>query len=116
MHSMFIHWSEEAIAEIKVRFGPQTQTWKLVFDSEGCGCSVDGVATLWTVDHLEEEDSRAESNAFEVWYVPRHAVFFDDQLRITYNPSTYSFQLASDGQIYTNRLKLENKRSTGAAL
>ncbi|WP_373231548.1 iron-sulfur cluster biosynthesis family protein [Cohnella sp.] len=113
---MFIHWSDEAIAEMKSRFGPETRLWKLVSDSEDCGCSVNGVPTFWAVSAPESGELKAESNAFEVWYVPQHAVFFDEQLRVSYHSKNHSFQLASDGQIYTNRLKLTDKRSTSAAL
>jgi uncharacterized protein YqkB len=107
---VFIQWSEEAIKEAKARFGSDPQVWKLVFDTEDCGCSVNGVPTLWAIKAPDIGELKAESNAFEVWYVPQHAVFFDEQLRISYFSNNRSFQLASDGQIYTNRLKLEDKR------
>lgn len=113
---MFIQWSEEAITEVNSLFGQKTQLWKLVFDSEDCGCSVNGVPTFWAVDTPENGELKAQSNAFEIWYVPQHAVFFDEHLRVSYNSDNRSFQLASDGQIYTNRLKLTDKRSTSAAL
>lgn len=113
---MFILWSEEAIAEVHARFGLDARLWKLVFDSEDCGCSVNGVPAFWAVDAPEKGELKAQSNAFENWYVPQHAVFFDEQLRVSYNPANRSFQLASDGQIYTNRLKLIDKRSANAVL
>ena len=113
---MFVQWSEEAIKEITVRYGSEAQVWKLVFDSEDCGCSVDGVPTFWSLNTPDEGDLRAESNAYEVCYAPQHAVFFDDLLRVTYNPISRSFTLASDGQIYTSWLKLEDKRQATATI
>lgn len=107
---MFIQWSEEAISEVHNRFGTASQVWKLVFDSEDCGCSVNGVPTFWAINPPENGELKAGSNAFEVWYVPEHAIYFDEQLRVSYHPNNRSFQLASDGQIYTNRLKLEDRR------
>jgi uncharacterized protein YqkB len=112
---MNIHWSEEAIQEVQARFGLETKIWKLVFDSEGCGCSVNGVPTFWAITAPVPNDIQAGSNAFEVWYEQQQEVFFDDQLRVTYIPNTRSFQLASDGQIYSNRLKLEDKRTVNTA-
>jgi uncharacterized protein YqkB len=113
---MNIQWIEDAIRESQARFGAGPTTWKLVSDSEGCGCSMNGVATLWAIDAPEDGELQAGSNHAEVWYEKRHEVFFDDQMRITYNPDRRSFQLASDGQIYSNTFKLEDRRTAGAKL
>ncbi|BBI33621.1 iron-sulfur cluster biosynthesis family protein [Cohnella abietis] len=108
---MNIKWSDEAIQEIQNRFGADTKVWKLVSDSEGCGCSVNGVPTLWAIHSPQNGELNAESNHFEVWYEQQHEVFFDDYMRITYQPDKRAFTLASDGQIYSNRLKLEDRRT-----
>ncbi len=113
---MILHWSEEAIQEVQARFGSDTKAWKLVSDSEGCGCSVSGVPTLWAINPPVNGEIQAESNHFEVWYEKRHEVFFDERMRVTYISDKRSFQLASDGQIYSNRLKLEDKRTESIAL
>ncbi|WP_239614334.1 iron-sulfur cluster biosynthesis family protein [Cohnella mopanensis] len=113
---MKIHWSEQAILEVQARFGTDATTWKLVSDSEGCGCSMNGVATFWAVLAPDSDDLHAESNHFNVSYEKRHEVFFDEQMRVTYLPDKRAFQLASDGQIYSNRLKLEDKRTADAAI
>jgi len=109
---MKIDWSEAAIRETTVRFGADAKLWKLIFDAEGCGCSVDGVPLLAAVDLFVPGDAQADSNAFEVGYELRHEVFFDEHLRIDYSPERRSFSLSSDGQIYTNRLKLQDNRDT----
>lgn len=108
---MKIHWSEQALSEIQTRFGADAVTWKLVSDSEGCGCAMNGVATLWAISAPDKDDLQAESNRLAVWYEKRHEVFFDEQMRITYLPEHHAFQLASDGQIYSNRLRLVDKRT-----
>ncbi|QJD82518.1 iron-sulfur cluster biosynthesis family protein [Cohnella herbarum] len=108
---MIIQWSEQAIAEVQTRFGEDALTWKLVSDSEGCGCSMNGVATLWAIDAPLDDDLPTQSNRLAVWYEKRHEVFFDDVMRMTYDPDKRAFKLASDGQIYTNRLMLIDKRT-----
>jgi uncharacterized protein YqkB len=113
---MIVQWTDEAIREVQARYGTDAKVWKLVSDSEGCGCSVNGVATFWAITAPLNSDIQAESNHFEVWYEQRHEIFFDDLMRVTYNPDIRAFKLASDGQIYTNRLKLEDKRSADAAI
>ncbi|WP_256757446.1 iron-sulfur cluster biosynthesis family protein [Cohnella sp. WQ 127256] len=113
---MNIQWSEQAIQEVQAKFGEDTKDLKLVFDSEGCGCSVDGVATIWAISAPLSDDLHAESNHFEIWYEKRHEVFFDDHMRITYQPEHRAFKLASDGQIYSNRFKIVDKRTNIQAL
>ncbi|RKP56955.1 hypothetical protein D7Z26_02905 [Cohnella endophytica] len=107
---MIIHWSDDAIREIRLRYGSDATVWKLVSDSEGCGCAMNGVAALWAIQAPQEGELQAESNAFEVWYEKRHEVFFDESMRVTYQPEHRAFKLASDGQIYSNRLRIEDRR------
>ncbi len=111
---MIVEWSEAALAEIATRYGPEARIWKLVSDSEGCGCAMNGVAALWLIEEPEQGDLQAESNGVEVWYEKRHEVFFDERMRVSYDPSKRAFKLASDGQIYSNRLRLEDRRATAA--
>jgi len=108
---MVIEWSETAVAEIYSRYGVKAENWKLVSDSAGCGCAMNGVAALWLIDGPEPDDLHAESNGVEVWYEKRHEVFFDEKMRISYDPSRRAFKLASDGQIYSNQLRLEDRRT-----
>lgn len=109
---MFIEWSKEAIREAEARFGTGAKQWKLVFDTEGCGCAVNGVPTFWIVASPDPQDKQAETNFGEAWIKPQHELYFDDRLRVSFVPEHRSFKLASDGQIYTNRLKLENRAIT----
>ncbi|WEK55794.1 MAG: iron-sulfur cluster biosynthesis family protein [Candidatus Cohnella colombiensis] len=107
---MNIQWSDQALVEMKSKFGNEATLWRLVYDSEGCGCSVDGVPTLWAVNATEPTDVQIGSNAVQVWSDPRHLIFFEDHVRISYLPEHRSFKLSSDGQTYTNRLKLQDRR------
>jgi uncharacterized protein YqkB len=108
---MIIHWSEEAMRTIRERYGADATTWKLVYDTEGCGCAVNGVPALWAVDAAEPGSAEAESNGLRLLYEPKHAIFFDERMSITYLPDANSFRLASDSQIYTTRLALSDRRS-----
>ncbi|MFD0670290.1 iron-sulfur cluster biosynthesis family protein [Cohnella sp. GCM10027633] len=109
---MYIEWSAEALREREARFGPDAVRWKLVFDSEDCGCSVSGVPTFWLVTDPEPDDVQAGTNGGEAWVKPQHIVFFDDKLRVAYLPEHRSFKLSSDGQTYTNRLKLQDRTTS----
>lgn len=107
---MRIHWSDEAIKAALAHF-PANTVWKLVYDSEGCGCAVSGVPALWAIDAPADDELPIASNAFTVWIEQRHVVFFEESMRISYVSDTKSFKLSSDNQIYTSRLPLQNKQS-----
>jgi uncharacterized protein YqkB len=106
-----VTWSPDAAAELKRRYGDQKTDWRLVYDTEGCGCAVNGVPALWAISHPERDDIPAFGQPFTLWYDPHHAVFFDDELRIAFDPVKQSFSLFSDGQIYTTRLLIADRRS-----
>lgn len=112
---MILQWSELAALELRARFGEGAAVWKLAFDSEGCGCAMNGVPAIWAIDAPEEDDLKADGNAIDVYYEKRHEVFFDESMRISYDPSARAFKLSSDGQIYSNRLRIEDRRVLGAS-
>ncbi|WP_158630060.1 iron-sulfur cluster biosynthesis family protein [Cohnella sp. AR92] len=113
---MIIEWSEAAVAALRARTGDSNSVWKLVSDSEGCGCAMNGVPALWQVDAPEKDDLQAVSVPIPLWYEPRHAIFFEERMRITYDERLRAFALASDGQIYTNRLAVRDRRNATTSL
>jgi uncharacterized protein YqkB len=109
---MNISWSPEAIAELHRRYGHNANEWKLVYDTEGCGCAVNGVPALWAVSEPEKGDLAAGSTGNILWYNKLQAVFFEDDMRISYQEDKRSFTLASDNQIYTTRLLITDRRKS----
>jgi len=91
--------------------------FRLVYDAEGCGCAVSGVASLWLTNAAENDELRAESNVESVplYYLKRHEVFFEDRLRLDYNPERRAFRLSSDGQIYGNGIDVTDRRAAPRA-
>lgn len=80
---------------------------KLVYDTEGCGCALDGVPALRRIDAPEAGARRAEnSEPFEVYYDPQHEIFFENALTVDYNKERSRYVLKSDNQIYTSNLRL----------
>ena len=65
---------------------------KLLFDAEGCGCSLEGVPLLSIIQQLEPNDVIAEltegsePSPWPIIYEQRHEVFFEEQLTLDYNP------------------------------
>lgn len=105
-----IDWSAEAAEALRAEFGLEGPVWKLVYDSEGCGCAVSGVPALWAVEAPLADDVKAEGGPVRVWYEKRHEVFFDERMRVDYDAAGRRFRLLSDGQIYTNRLAVVDRR------
>jgi uncharacterized protein YqkB len=109
---MHISFTEKASEQIK-RFLSLTESGvlKLTSDSEGCGCSVSGVPTLWLTDGPTENDFRLECDSFELWMDKKHEVFFEDRMTIDLQPNGLSYVLKSSGQIYNASMKLLDKRT-----
>lgn len=104
-------WSPDAEAVLRTRFGADISGFRLVYDTEGCGCAVNGVPALWAVDGAMPGDVAAESGPLALWLDEQQSVFFDDALRIDYRSDRQSFSLASDNQTYTTRLVIEDRRT-----
>lgn len=108
---MFIQVTESAMSVLKSYGLSAEDRIRLVYDSEGCGCAVSGIASLWLVNEADPDDERAESNAeLPLYYLRRQAIFFDDRLKLDYLPERRSFRLSSDGQIYGSGIIPSDRR------
>lgn len=108
---MNIECTPYALEQLKMRFGSPLPAFRLVYDSEGCGCAVSGVPALWAASASAPGDVPADSQTLTIWHDPRHTLFFEDHLRISWLPDRGSFALSGDGQIYTTRLVITDQRN-----
>lgn len=106
---LHINCTETALQHIAERQGQSQANVKLVYNIEGCGCALSGVAELWIVEHLSEDDALATGH-YPIYYDTRHTVFFEDELVIDYSPSRRTFTLKSNGQFYNASMLLYDKR------
>ncbi|HZG55532.1 iron-sulfur cluster biosynthesis family protein, partial [Paenibacillus sp.] len=55
--------------------------FRLVYDAEGCGCAVSGVASLWLTNAPDPDERQAETNdpAVSIFYLQRQVVFFEER-------------------------------------
>lgn len=72
---------------------------KLKYDTEDCGCAVNGVIALWYVPEVDTDDITIETNERNVYMEKSKAVFFDEKMTIDFTKGTNSFQLKSPQQI-----------------
>ncbi|MDF2718670.1 MAG: iron-sulfur cluster biosynthesis protein, partial [Paenibacillus sp.] len=112
---MNVHFTEEAAAHIRARHFTHSAAGaiKLAYDTDGCGCAVNGVAALWIVDSPEEDDQLASSNLFTVFYDPRQELFFEDKLTVDRKPEQQSLILKSSQQTYNPSMRLIDRRTSG---
>jgi uncharacterized protein YqkB len=81
---------------------------KLVYDNEGCGCAVNGVAQLWMVPSTKATEAwpQAAGSTLQIMYAQKDAIYFEERLIIDYRANGKAFVLKSDNQIYNNHLDL----------
>lgn len=107
---MNITFTDTAKHRLAPFFEQNNTLLKLVFDTEGCGCSVNGVPTLWLVNAAMSEDSAAETDAFPMVYKTKDEIFFEDNMKIDFHEINKSYILKSNNQIYNAGMSLVDKR------
>lgn len=108
---MHITFTEEAAKEIESKLnGPEGGKLKLVYDAEGCGCSVSGVPTLWITDKPGSNDFTVQDEPYPLLMDRKHEVFLEDQMTVDYKKNGHCFVLKSSGQIYNAHMRLLDKR------
>ncbi|GAA3885562.1 iron-sulfur cluster biosynthesis family protein [Anoxybacillus suryakundensis] len=79
---------------------------KLIYDTDGCGCAVNGVPVLLLIDELDEHDVAIETNDVPIWMEKHQLIFFDDQMTLDVVDRAGCFQLKSPNQILNPRMSL----------
>ncbi|WP_070121605.1 iron-sulfur cluster biosynthesis family protein [Bacillus marinisedimentorum] len=80
--------------------------FKLIYDTEGCGCGVDGTAALTLTREKEGLDEVFPAGPF-TFLVARHdMIYFDERLTIDCRAGGHSLLLKSPERIITPNLNL----------
>ncbi|AIM15523.1 MULTISPECIES: iron-sulfur cluster biosynthesis family protein [Neobacillus] len=103
---MEITITKEAVQKLNEKINGRKGYLKLIYDTEGCGCAVSGVAALWFTGEVDNNEEAIETNDRTVYIEKSKMVFFDEQMKIDFSPSTNSFQLKSPQQILNARMSL----------
>ena len=99
---MHITFTEAALHRIDQLRGETTCQLHLYYDTEGCGCAVNGVPAFHIVSNPEDLDITIESNVPELTFIidGHRAVFFEEELILSTDPGDRSLRLSSNGQHY----------------
>lgn len=73
---------------------------KLVYDAEGCGCAVSGVAQMKWVREIGDESDRIADGPLPAYVEKRQMVFFEDHLHLDYHHERRVYRLSSPNQTY----------------
>lgn len=101
--------TQEALEKLLHMFPSEQPTIMIVYDTEGCGCAVNGVVQLWRVNGMSPEDLIGYDQDIRIIYAARQELFFEDHLTLGYNQNGRAFELKSNSQIYNSSIPLIDK-------
>lgn len=107
-----INITAAAAEKINERVNGREGYLKLKYDTDGCGCAVNGVVALWFIPELETDDIAIETNERTIYAEKSKMVFFDEQMKIDFSKATNCFQLKSPQQILNGHMSLIIKAKT----
>lgn len=83
---------------------------KLKWDTEGNGCVLNGIPTLWYVDEADpDHDVLLQTNAMPILVEKPKMVFYDEAVKIDFSQEANTFQLKSANQMLNGRMAFRNK-------
>lgn len=103
---MEITVTEKAMEKIEGKIGAAKGFLKLKYDTEGCGCVVSGVAALWLVEELDEDDREVKTNARPIYVEKSKEIYLEEELKIDFSETANCFQLKSPNQYLNPRMSL----------
>lgn len=98
--------TDSAAAKLKEKTKNLNGFLKLKYDTDGCGCAVNGVVALWFVPDLEDDDIAIETNAQTIYVEKAKTVFLDEKMKLDYSQTTNWFKLSSDQEILNGQMNL----------
>lgn len=109
---MNIKLTPEAKRTLKESLGNRPGTVRLIYDTEGCGCAVNGVPGLQIVDAPSHEDAGVATDGSVAMVIRRkHEVFFEEQLKLDVQPGTATYRLTSRNQTYGTHIRVADARA-----
>ncbi len=109
---MEISITEAAANKLNEKIAGREGNLKLVYDTDGCGCAVNGVVVLWFAPEAAEDEIAIQTNERTIYVEKSKIVFFDEQMKIDFSKVTNCFQLKSPQQILNGHMSLIIKEKT----
>ncbi|WP_054955771.1 iron-sulfur cluster biosynthesis family protein [Paenibacillus dakarensis] len=108
---MIIQLTEDAERKLKEKIGSVQGSVRLIYDTEGCGCAVNGIPGLRIIDEPDQDDVPVEAGDSIPFVINRmQEIFFEDSLKLDVHPGLSSFRLDSSSQTYGTNIQLVDTR------
>lgn len=108
---MIIQLTVDAERKLKETIGETPGSVRLIYDTEGCGCAVNGIPGLRIINELDQEDIIVSSGDSVPFVINRRQeVFFEESLKLDVLPGLSSFRLDSSSQTYGTNIQLVDTR------
>ncbi|UOQ42635.1 iron-sulfur cluster biosynthesis family protein [Halobacillus salinarum] len=85
--------TDEAASQLKRLSGEQQPMIRLFYDTEGCGCGVNGLPTIRLDQKKRETDKTVDNQWFSVVIDDQQAIFFKPEMKLDFLKG--SFRLSS---------------------
>lgn len=112
---MRITLTNAAIEQLQRTANGRNGAFRIVYDTDGCGCAVNGVPALWFVEAPGSDDVAIASNGPAGFWVDKmQTIFFEDELKLDYRPEGGGLRLYSDNQIYNASMRVLDRAAASA--
>lgn len=106
---MYIEWTDQALTKITEKMNGAKGFLVLKYDTDGCGCAIDGVTALWLVRELEGDFKLVGTNNLPIYVEKSNMHFLDEVMKIKFMPTANCFMLVSPNQTLNPRLNFYKK-------
>jgi len=99
-----------ALAEQKLReaLGEQPGYFKILFDTDGCGC--DGITVLLITSEPDNGDIEIDAGSLPFIINAQQAIFYEELMLLDVERNYPSFKLSSNSTIYSSNVKTRDIR------
>lgn len=80
---------------------------KLIFDSAGCGCGVNGIPSLCITHGAGKKADRTAEGPLPILYDRNDEIYFEDRMQLDYSPNSRALCLKSSSQIYNSHIQIK---------
>ncbi|MGP4042281.1 iron-sulfur cluster biosynthesis family protein [Gracilibacillus sp. D59] len=89
--------TNNALDQLKSLTKNKSTTLALTYDTEGCGCGVNGMPTIALIGQKEKNHKKVECDQHDVVVHVQEATFFSEEMTLDYNGTT--FRLTSPNEM-----------------
>lgn len=106
---MYIEWTEKALTKVTEKINGDSGYLLLKYDTDDCGCAVNGVIALWLVQELDADFEKIDTNGPTIYVEKSKMIYLDEVMKMDFVESANCFMLKSPNGILNPRLSFYRK-------